>query len=241
MRKPARIKQLETKWIALFDELYRDLNLRDRIAAPFLSVPAEHARSILYVGKATSGPWYKNDFCATFRLQAKKDANKQIDERRQCTQNFLRDEAPTYGGGFWPFARKLNLAAARKWNSKAKIPLQHIAWTNICKIGTVLRNPEGHLFEVQRSLAIDTLRLEIELYKPRLICFVTWDYKFDLVKEVLGDPSDAAWDQTRNEGWLWWRVAKDKLPPILLIGHPQAKPRQCIEEWVTKVSKMLPT
>jgi hypothetical protein len=36
-----------------------------------------------------------------------------------------------------------------------------MVWTNICKIGTVQRNPEGYLFERQRSLVIETLRLEI--------------------------------------------------------------------------------
>jgi hypothetical protein len=235
------IKRLEMKWIELWHELYRDRDLRDRIAAPLLSVPAEHARSILYVGKATSGEWYKNQFCRHFAENAEKYANKQIKERRECTQNFLKNEAPTYGGGFWPFARKLSFAVAQKWNLKAKTPLQHIAWTNICKIGTVERNPEGHLFEVQRSLAVETLRFEIKLYKPLLICFVTWDYKFDLIKEVIGDPSDASWDKTANELWLWWRLAKNELPPMLLTGHPQSKSRQCTEEWAAKASEMLLT
>ena len=221
--------------------MHDDPNIRDRIAAPFLSVLPEDARFILYIGKATSGEWYKHELCRyPASTSAKNSATDKIELRHECTKTFLKEEAPSYNSGFWHFARKLDSAAAEKWKSKTRMPLQHIGWTNICKIGTVQGNPEGHLFERQRSLAIETLRLEIELYKPRLICFVTWDYKFDCVKEVIGDPSDTSWDQTGNEEWIWWRPAKGKLPPILLTGHPERKARTRIEEWVAKATDILP-
>jgi hypothetical protein len=102
-------------------------------------------------------------------------------------------------------------------------PLQHITWTNICKIGTLKGNPSGFLLKEQSDLAIETLRHEIELYNPQLICFVTWDYGWNLVKAALGDPSDASWDQTGNAESIWYKPPKSGLPGALLTGHPERK------------------
>jgi hypothetical protein len=212
---------------------------RPRLAQEYvgLSVPSREPRSILYVGKATAKDWYKDDFCSQ---PAHSNANDRRKERYECTERFLKDRAPHYNSGFWNFAKALDFAAAKKWRSKGKLPLRHITWTNVCKIGTLQRNPEGYLFEKQHSLAVKTLRLEIELYKPALICFVTWDYHFDLVKEVIGDPSDRSWDQTANEKWVWWRTAGDKYPAMLLTGHPERKAQNCVREWVDRASLLLP-
>lgn len=54
---------IETEWLRLFNDLLACPHIvRDRIAAPFLSVPPANydpvaVPSILYVGKATAGPW----------------------------------------------------------------------------------------------------------------------------------------------------------------------------------------
>ena len=69
---------------------------------------------------------------------------------------------------------------------------------------------------------------------------MTWDYAFDLVKEVIGDLSDATWDQTGNEQWLWWRRTADRLPSMLLTGHPQGKSPALRETWLKEASKLLP-
>jgi len=73
--------ELETKWIELFNGLNDDPNFRDRIAAPFLSVPPEDARSILYIGKATSGEWYKHDYLCHPSLHAREKTSKRQDRR----------------------------------------------------------------------------------------------------------------------------------------------------------------
>jgi hypothetical protein len=83
------------------------------------------------------------------------------------------------------------------------------------------------------------LRLEIELYKPELLCFVTWDYAFDFVKEAIGDESDAEWE-TDNEQWIWWRLPSGRLPAMMLTGHPERKSTTHREAWCKKALELLP-
>jgi hypothetical protein len=166
--------------------------------------------------------------------------NERREERHECTKKFLVKEAPRYNSGFWYFAKELNTEAAKKWNQPVTHPFQHITWTNICKIGALKGNPRGFLLKKQQEIAVETIRLEIELYKPQLICFVTWDYAFDLVKKVIDDPDDASWNTTENEQWLWWRESTAELPPILLIGHPERKPLKFREGWLEKFRILLP-
>jgi hypothetical protein len=229
------LESVETRWIELFDELFHIDGAQ--IAAPFFSVPATQARSILYVGKATAKDWNRVDFCSQPPFENMKERREQ---RRECTKNFLIEHAPRYNSGFWHFAKELNAEAAKKWNQRVTSAFQHITWTNICKIGALKGNPRGFLMEKQRDIAVETLRLEIELYKPQLICFVTWDYAFDLVKKVIGDPNDASWDQTESEEWIWWRKATGKLPAIVLSGHPERKSTKTRERWLKRVWSLLP-
>jgi len=177
----ASLDTIETKWIELFDDLRSDAKTKDQLAALFLSVPALDSRSILYVGKATAGPWGKTPSGSN---------EARIKQRHEYTKKFLAETAPTYNSGFWQFARELDAEAAKKWKNANPKPLQHIAWTNVCKIGALKGNPRGLLFRRQRELSIETLRQEITLYKPRLICFVTWNYEWSVVKEVFHDASE---------------------------------------------------
>jgi hypothetical protein len=231
------LASLETRWIELFDELCSSDGIDStQIAAPFFSVRSVEARSVLYIGKATAKEWDRSDFCSLSPANMK----ERREQRREFTKNFLAEEAPHYNSGFWSFAKELNTQAAKKWNQRVKKPFQHVAWTNICKIGALKGNPRGFLLKKQRDLAIETLRLEIELYKPQLICLVTWDYEIDAVRRVIDDPNDASWDKAENDQWLWWRGATAKLPPILLTGHPQGKSLKDRERWLKKFWSLLP-
>ena len=235
------LELVQAKWIELFDHLRSDLKFKNQIAAPFLSVPATEGRSILYVGKATAKDWYRNDTAFGPPCPSDGEAvNTRIKERRECTKEFVQKEAPKYNSGFWQFARELNTEAAKKWKLPPRTPLQHIAWTNICKIGALKGNPSGLLFRMQRDLAVETLRQEIKIYKPQLVLFVTWDYGWDLVKAVFGDSTDKAWDQTGNEDLVWRRAVADELPPALLTGHPERKRQELRRKWLNQISELLP-
>lgn len=236
----SHLESFEAKWIKLFDELRCDHLLKDQIAAPFLSIPATDARSILYVGKATSGDYYRDDAAFGPPFPSNGQAmDERIRERHEVTRDFIENEAPHYGGGFWPFARELNTALANRWHCPTTPPLQHITWTNICKVGALEGNPRGVLFEKQRNLAADTLRDEIRLYRPQLICFVTWDYEWDLVKEIIDQPQDESWDRSSNDQYMWSHPATGELPGVLLTGHPQGKPREFRHKWIAKALELL--
>jgi|HubBroStandDraft_4_1064222.scaffolds.fasta_scaffold19994_3 hypothetical protein len=232
------LASLEARWIELFDELCSSHSVDSaQIAAPFFSVPATEVRSLLYIGKATAKDWNRDDF---FSLSPLANMKERREQGRKFTKTFLTKYAPSYNSGFWHFAKVLNTEAAKKWNRPVKNPFQHITYTNLSKIGALKGNPRGFLLKEQRELAFETLRLEIELYKPELICFVTWDHEIDVVRRIIDDPNDASWNKAENNHWLWWRAATAKLPPILLTGHPQGKSLKDRERWLKKFWSLLP-
>lgn len=231
---------VETKWIELFDKWRCNPAVRDLIAAPFLSVPASEKPSILYVGKATAKDWYRDDDVFGPPCTSNEEAMyRRIKERRECTQEFLHSVAPSYHSGFWQFAREIEAEAAGKSNAPRSAPFQHIIWTNICKIGTLEGNPKGFILREQSDLAVETLRYEIKVYSPQLICFVTWDYAWDLVKQALGDSSDASWDRGGNDEWLWYRAPRNGFPAALLTGHPERKRRGVRRRWLARISELV--
>ncbi|MGH9700430.1 MAG: hypothetical protein ACRD52_13370 [Candidatus Acidiferrales bacterium] len=220
----------------LYDVLKRDSEFKDKIAAPFFSVPAAGSRSILYVGQATA-----KDGCGD-ETGIEDGMEERIKERCKCTKEFMKGiaQTPQYNSAFWRFARDVNRIAATKWKSQSTDLLLHIIWTNISKIGKKKGNPTGQLKQMQRKLAVETLREEISIYKPEIIIFVTANYEWDAVKEVFGDSNDDSWDQKQNEEYIWFRQATDKLPAVLSLGHPQWKPKEMCDEWLNKVSEILP-
>jgi len=225
---------LQIKWVVLFDELSCDDRFGGKIAPPFFSVWAGALPSILYVGKATS-----KDGCDDGSVNAG-NPKERVEKGRLNNAAFLRKCAPNYNSGFWQLARELNAQIA----ARGKIPnnncVQHIIWTNISKIGTIKGNPSGSLLKKQRILSVETLREEIETYKPRLIWFVTWDYEEDAVNEVLRDSNGHLWNKTGNEDWIWSRPATNTLPAAILSGHPQGKSIELVRKWLQTAMDFLP-
>jgi hypothetical protein len=236
------LESLESRWIQLFDDLRCDTTMDpNEIAAPFLSVRTADRRSILYVGKATAKDWYKDDSPNwVLNLDSTAGMAEKISERYGCTEEFLREYAPTYRSGFWDFARDLNAQAAKKWKTVPDTPLQHITWTNIFKIGALIGNPKVRLRARQEELAIETLRTEILVYEPEIIYFATGDYGDDIVGRVLEDPNRTLWDQSKSTEGLWWRGSMDGLPPVIWTYHPQGKSRQQRDTWLNRALGLLP-
>ena len=239
----AAIESLQEKWIELFDSLSTDSIIDpDAIAAPFISVPATDPNAILYVGKATAKDWYRDDINPHWPLRHGCAASmaEKLAERRSCTQEFVATVAPTYSSAFWGFARKLSSLAAVKWKVPVLSPLQHIAWTNAFKIGTLAGNPERRLREKQHTLAIETLTAEIETYRPRLIYFATGDFADDIIGAAIGDPSHEHWHKGVDDPGLWWREASGGLPPAVWTYHPQGASKVQTDRWVSEAIRLLP-
>lgn len=228
----SKLKRTQPKWLKLFEELYAYPNLRGRLAAPFLSAPPAgydpSARpSVLLVGQATMGNWYKTAYLK----------QKSATERRRCTLDYLECRAPTNRGAFWTFARKLSNALMEGNNSSKSF--QNLVWTNVCKLGDIKTNSRClQIFNSQRDLAVETLRLEIATYRPKLIVFVTGDFADCWVSTVVGDPEKAPWHGNQS---YWWRGRTARHPAMLwTVRHPRGATRVMYKAWLRR-AKLLAT
>jgi len=220
----------ENKWLELFHELHD--RYPNRVAGPFLSVPPANydpvtVPSILYVGKATAGSWGLSDFLCSPTLT----------ERHKFTADFLEGEVNTgeYSSAFWRFAHDLSKQVAL--SHRPIHGLQNLVWTNLCKIGVVRGNPGREILEAQSNLAIKCLRLEIQMYRPKLIVLVTGDYAGHLVTSALGE--QMPWHEETGPDGFWWREATDELPAILWTYHPERKAKNLLENWLQHASRLM--
>jgi hypothetical protein len=224
----SKLKRLWVRWLRLYEDLYEDPRLRRRLAAPFLSLPpAGHdpaSFSILLVGRATRGPW-----CGT------RNPSGTVASRIEATRRFLQ---MNYSSPFWRFARELSSRIANVRREEPREHWENLVWTNVCKLGEIRDNPSGEVFDRQRDLAVKTLRLETETYRPNLIKFATGDWADAWVAEVVGEPTTSPW---READTLWWLESTTKQPAVLWTKyHPQGTSRRVREAWLRK-AKLLAT
>ena len=172
----------------------------------------EAPTKILYVGKATAGPF---------------DTEDASEKTFGCNS-----------GPFWSFAKRLSRLA--KGNPDE---LGHIAWSNLCKIGTVTGNPDRALVNAQAELAAETLRQEWLELEPSLIVCVAVGYQEQLVYSALGVT------QNDNDGFeeipcghassLWRRPTLDGVPAFLWMKHPQGKLNEYLDAAESLAHEML--
>ncbi len=139
--------------------------------------------------------------------------------------------------GFWTFARRLSEHADCECSDRS-----NLAWSNLCKIGRSRGNPNAALAEVQRPLAIETLRVEIKRLEPTLVVFVTGDYQDQFVYQALGISKGSPGDfETRTHGKreLYYRRPVRGWPALLWLAHPQGKDRETIQFWERMASDLL--
>jgi hypothetical protein len=218
-----KLEELDLEWIKLFNGLQTDSKIHGPVTAPFVSVkPFGYDPSvnpcILYVGKAEGG--YGTEDRDKF-LQC-----PTIDQLSNATTDFLEKvKAGKCHTPFWNFARRLS-------NSN----LQNLVWTNVCKLSVIGNNgnPTGRLFEVQKDLAIKTLKAEIETYRPHLVIFITGRFAESLIRKVVGDDHDTSWTK-KNED-LWWRKKTEELPAMMWTRHPQGARRVLLDQ-IAQVAK----
>jgi hypothetical protein len=128
---------------------------------------------------------------------------------------------------FWSFARRLN-----KLTGGNPGELENIAWSNLCKIGAVIGNPDDALVDAQAVLAVETLRQEWVQLRPTLVVCVAEGWHEELVYR--------AFNVTQNQGdgfevvpvsgsEFWRRPAIDGMPAFLWMKHPQGKRREYID------------
>jgi hypothetical protein len=209
----ANLITLQKQTIGLFRTICVDPSVQPRnVAAPFISYcPASYAPgrypSVLYVGRATHGGWYRSEF---LRQQTMR---QQFSERQTVAREFLEGDA--IASPFWNFARTLirELGEA-SWRIGTA---RNFIWSNLCKIGDTRHNPSGQALEHQRDHSIRVLTAEIAEYSPRLVMFVTGNYENSLIGRIVDDPKEKHWHRHRQRD-VWWRPGK---PAFLWTSHPQ--------------------
>lgn len=227
------------RWIEKRAEICRRLNDED-CGAPFVSVAPPHydpqrIPSILYVGKATRGWWGDQEVQGGPLLQPDKFTPANLEH---YVAAWLEKEIWSGGwrrpGPFWYFAGSLSETLANTSNTTVG-RLENLVWTNICKIGVSEGNPSGQCLRLQKELAVETLKCEIEHYRPGLIVFVTGDYASDVIDQVV-DPH--SWKKDFEGDGYWWRPARGHEPPMLWTYHPQGKSRSVRDKWLKKAQEL---
>jgi hypothetical protein len=224
---------LQEKWAEKFDRMRR--LFPGEVTRPHLTVAPdgyapERIPSVLYVGKAV-GP------------NEPELENLNAMQLRQKTSEFLKRFASNQyrGSAFCDFGLRLSAALNRHAGHLEIAPLQNLVWTNICKIGVCKGNPPDLVYECQRDLAIQTLRAEIAFYQPRLVFWATNTYRYDAVRETVGDESenDNSWTKDLGERGIYTRGPFNSMPAMVWTPHPQGKPEPDWGLWIEQACKLI--
>lgn len=215
---------LQEKWVKKFAEMQE--HFPDQLVTPHLTVcpdgyNSKRIPSVLYVGQAT-GP------------NPADEGSPSVEEIRQKIGQFQKKAASRPKSGFWRFALCLSTEIARYTRHTHIALLQNLVWSNICKIGVCEGNPKKQIYESQKELAIQTLRAEIECYKPKLVYWATHKYHLDAVHVTVGDAydDDSTWTKDRANDQIYTRRPKDGLPAMIRTPHPDRKPRANWDLWI---------
>ena len=141
------------------------------------------------------------------------------------------------GAAFWALARRFSTAADPSCNA-----LENVAWSNLCKIGTISDCPVNQLADAQHQLAVESLQEEITRVQPTLIVCVAEGYQDHFFYEALQVV------QGKDDGFLsadvdgvpyYYRGRRDSWPPILWMKHPQLRKRSYVDAVVAMGSDLM--
>ena len=233
------LDELWEAWREKFSKMNGDSKFAGKLTEPHITFKPDgydsQPNTVLYVGKA-------------LRTQDTCDGDPpSAEELRKESRRFLEDVfSGKYGSAFWNFALDLAKKTAGRDYDETR-PLQNLVWSNICKIGAWNgkdMNPKGDAFVEQRDLAVETLRAEIECYKPSLVVWVTHDYgvksehDVGVIGEITGEADPISWKRELEDTWLWWRDRTNSSPPMVWTGHPQFKQKHW-DTWVRKACELV--
>jgi hypothetical protein len=183
--------------------------------------------SVLYVGIApgNNDAQYNLPSAKVLRKNARKFLENEIKKKRHSA--------------FWKFALELaQKTAGRDYDGDR--PLRNLIWSNICKIGVCKGNPGKTVFDAQKFLAIETLRAEIKTYRPKLVVWVTGDYRVEVIGQVIDDLKEKHWNKAlKARWWFYQRKPMNSLPAMLWTYHPQGKKREMTAAWIDHACNLL--
>lgn len=216
--KPDELVEAEGDLIELYQQLIAEGGAWDQ---PFLAGVGRQYGSrtprLLVVGKATEG-WSHVDLPVTPRTASLQSARFMVSPTHGAFFRYVRDLARllarTGDEGLGAQKRDPNTDdVGGRWPD-------HMAWTNLARIGYAAGAPAGRAFEIQEGICRRLLLAEIEWLRPDLIVLLCGDYRCDLVESVLADVSwDLLPDAGHNSAWcgLWNGMA------VVWTMHPERK------------------
>lgn len=225
------MKSLKDKLKEKLKPLYHDLvnHTRDycegKVILPFVvqwgkSFPKQENEGILFVGKATNG-WYNDDLDVDNMFKENsKDAifnrpNQMIWVKENAAEHYNTNQS-----AFWRVTRRV----AHVYYPKDE--LEHIAWTNVCKLAPDGGNPGDALYKEQLDDACRIFQAEIETLSPKFIIMFTgvnWGWDFIC---ALNDNEDPTPEQTMPfMEWVGYKATPYLINGriVILTEHPQGK------------------
>jgi hypothetical protein len=218
-----RLDELWPDWLSALDGAEKERP--GELAAPFYSAASasweQQRHRFMIVGQATRGAWRHEDFDAnaspSTSLEERKRANR---EHIACHKRSAFWRAFEFGSG---------LSATTRYDNAV--------WTNIGKIGLCTKNIDGSLMSRQSELATETLRVELEEYRPTLVHFATGQ---------VGDKCILAATGTKDSDWS--RLGQGDLNDIWFIRidgcsmvwtrHPNWAKPHLVAAWNDKLMKL---
>ncbi len=161
--------------------------------------------NVLYVGKATRG--YGGPDLEGF-LNAVSMASTVIDEW------FMPG-----GSAFWQFIRAILTQVATGCDVPGEALRDHLAWSNLAKIGELDGNPDRWSLNEQKDLCRESLLAEISAFKPTAIVVATTNYADKEIAFPVFGHEDWSFDTPEQD-----RVAYKRHPDhglVVWTNHPQ--------------------
>jgi len=224
------------RWVQLYTELD---SVESILAAPFIPfVPdgfESRTNTVLYIGKATGGDCDKDRF-DTALLTSTEEA-RAVSER--FSSEIFNSKRGKTGPNFWGFANALACALDPKSQN-----LENLCWSNVCKIGVKVGNPEGRVFAHQVPLAVQSLKTEIADLNPSIIVCVANSFADRILLPAIGNPINDAWHKSEEVPLsgvenVWWMPRMSPNPPILWMRHPQSSSSTLREFALKKVVDLI--
>lgn len=191
---------------------------------------------IMFVGRATNG-WLTDDGDVDNLFEGDK---RIFDLPDQMVWVKEKEGAPDWNANqsaFWRVVR----GVARNFYPDDE--LNHIAWSNLCKLAPNGGNPCDKLYNLQLIDACDILNKEVEILSPKFVVLLTnFNWADGFISGLNGNEEPVASQVVAMKDWADYTANVYKIGEryVILTEHPQGKGDQehidCLTNLIKKFS-----
>jgi hypothetical protein len=205
--------------------------LEETLAAPFWSAADESYRSFklrfMLVGRATRGPYDAEEFLSQLEesqaeaLMGRKELNRRLVETIRKTSPFWRA-----------------FVTGSKYCGETEA-FENAVWTNLTKIGFANMDVVDDLFHRQEELAENTLRAELDAYRPTVVHFAVGNLGGECIYRATGT-TRRDWKTLAKDGLLndIWFLNTGRLKAIW-TRHPNRARKDQVQAWNAKLRELI--